>query len=155
MSILQDRGESVELVRWVWIMSTHSSSLSKPYEPSTEPSNNWRAPPRVRGEHLLWGGRCAPPRRRRAARRRTTALYRAAVPGARDGQELDLPAPAQRGAPKREAGAHHKGKARGARRIPPELPLPRARPRGPSGRREHSSLGALPWARSSPLSGCG
>src|SRR5919112_773284 len=75
---------------------------------------------RVRGEHLLWGGRSAPPRRRRAARRRTTALYRAAVPGARDGQELDLPAPAQRGAPKREAGAHHQGKARGVRTIPPE-----------------------------------
>jgi hypothetical protein len=45
-------------------------------------------------------------------RRRAVALHPAAVPGTSDGQELDLPAVAQRGDPKHYAGPLYQGKAR-------------------------------------------
>src|SRR5215218_8722021 len=97
-----------------------------PTSPPPSPRTTRERPRGIRAEHLR-GGFLAPSTRT-AARRRATALHPAAVPGAWDGQELALPAPAQRGDPQHKAGAHHKGKARRARTIPPKPPLSRPRP---------------------------
>src|SRR5215203_362069 len=80
---------------------------------SPSPRKTRERPRRVRSEHLR-GGYSLPPTRA-PARRRATALHPAVVPGARDGQELDLPAVAQWGDPQRKAGPLDPGKADGAR----------------------------------------
>src|SRR3954452_20325929 len=93
------------------------TAQGSPARPSPGPRTTRERPSGIRGEHLR-GGYPSSPATRSAGR--AVALHPAAVPGARDGQELDLPALAQRGDPKREAGAHHQGKAGRAGRVPPE-----------------------------------
>src|SRR5919107_27177 len=66
----------------------------------------------VRGDHQ-WGVSGASAREAWLG----VALDTGALPGAGNGQELDLPAHTQRGDPKREAGSLHQGQALRPRRI--------------------------------------
>src|SRR5215208_7327504 len=74
---------------------TQTAQRSPP-SPSPSPRKSRERPRRVRAEHIR-GGYSSPPTRRSGARRRAVALHPSAVPGARNGQELDLPASSQRG----------------------------------------------------------
>jgi hypothetical protein len=150
------KSRKLELILWTWITPNHSKSIKKPCKPTIKPSKTRERPPRVRTEHLSGGYSSLS---RTAGRRHATALHPTALPGARDGQELDLQAVAQRGDPKRKAGTHHQGKPRGARRKPPEPPLPCSS--GGAGRiaLRRSSLFALSslsdsWCRHLPMRSC-